>query len=93
MEDYEWGGEQTHLLRGAELGHGPVEHVQVIEEIHRCRAPPGMERRKAEEIEKSRRRGCLHESRMGEKRVRTVHCEPLVQILAFREAHRETEVP
>ena len=26
--------ERTHLLNGAKLGHGAVQHIQMVEEVH-----------------------------------------------------------
>ena len=32
----EWENLLTHFLGGAELGDGPVQHVEMVEEIYHC---------------------------------------------------------
>jgi hypothetical protein len=65
----------TNLLRGAELCHCAVEHVEVVEEIDSWNA-----------------RGSFHAA-LGRPTRLTMHGEPFIEILAFRELDCKTQIP
>ena len=70
----------AHLLYRAELCNGPIEHVEMIEEIDRCpRTTPT-------------RQSTLAERAQHVSKARTMDREPLVEVFSLWKLYCETEV-
>ena len=70
----------SYLLWRAELCYGPIQHVEMIEEIDRCpRTTPT-------------RQSTLAQRAQHVSKARTMDREPLVEVLALGKLHREAKV-